>query len=225
MLGLLPLRVVVSDVEDWPVVERAAAREACESVLGWTIVGWIPVSEGEQVRFEEGDDPADVGHWSILESDAKNAPEIGYFADRQDALYVLNMRDSTLASLDALAEAEKVRQGLVATIESFRPLVRVARKLLQFENDARALTTEEAERRKAGLAPRMGSPEFTGLQRASEALFDELRALLRGYPDPDRYPDATMPRVCPGCHAVAEPCAPGCVDAAMARRREGEETP
>lgn len=28
------------------------------------------------------------------------------------------------------------------------------------------------------------------------------------------------PHVCPGCHAVNAPCAPGCVDAAMARERE-----
>lgn len=30
------------------------------------------------------------------------------------------------------------------------------------------------------------------------------------------------PYVCPGCHAVAEPCAPGCVDAAIEERRERE---
>lgn len=28
------------------------------------------------------------------------------------------------------------------------------------------------------------------------------------------------PYVCPGCHAIAQACAPGCVDAEMARDRE-----
>lgn len=33
------------------------------------------------------------------------------------------------------------------------------------------------------------------------------------------------PYVCPGCHAVAEPCAPGCIDASMeAERREAIES-
>ncbi len=33
------------------------------------------------------------------------------------------------------------------------------------------------------------------------------------------------PYVCPGCHAVAEPCLPGCIDAEIeAERREAQES-
>jgi hypothetical protein len=32
------------------------------------------------------------------------------------------------------------------------------------------------------------------------------------------YAHANAPHVCPGCHAVAEPCAPGCIDAEMEAR-------
>lgn len=34
---------------------------------------------------------------------------------------------------------------------------------------------------------------------------------------------AGLASVCPGCHAVAEPCAPGCIDAAIAEERERDE--
>ena len=33
-------------------------------------------------------------------------------------------------------------------------------------------------------------------------------------------PHEEAPYVCPGCQAVAEPCAPGCIDAEIARERE-----
>lgn len=35
--------------------------------------------------------------------------------------------------------------------------------------------------------------------------------------------EEAAPYVCPGCHAIAEPCAPGCVDDAIDLKREQEQ--
>lgn len=53
----------------------------------------------------------------------------------------------------------------------------------------------------------------------NESDYELMRSLL------EKHDDEMLARVCPGCHAVApERCAPGCIDAEIAREREDDLT-
>jgi len=68
--------------------------------------------------------------------------------------------------------------------------------------------------------PRIGEVEVFGATvELRESDYELMRSLL------EKHDDEMLARVCPGCHAVApERCAPGCIDAEIAREREDDLT-